>query len=75
MYLILGDCFIIFSNIFLTAIDVAILYNYTTKRINETVRRNIARFLENFCFQLTEKEVEDLRSQNATASKKENKNK
>lgn len=52
--------------------DVAILYNYTTKRINEAVRRNIARFPENFCFQLTEKEVENLRSQNETASKREN---
>lgn len=48
--------------------DVAMLYNYTTKRINEAVRRNINRFSENFCFQLEEKEVENLRSQIATAS-------
>lgn len=53
--------------------DVAMLYNYTTKRINEAVRRNIARFPENFCFQLTESETENLRSQIATSSlKKEN---
>ena len=53
--------------------DVAMLYNYPTKRINETVRRNIERFPENFCFKLTESETENLRSQFATSSlKKEN---
>ena len=46
--------------------DVAMLYNYQTKRINETVNRNKQRFPENFCFQLTENEVESLRSQFAT---------
>ena len=30
--------------------DVAMLYHYETKRINETVQRNKARFPENFCF-------------------------
>ena len=49
--------------------DVAMLYQYTTKRINETVRRNINRFPEKFCFQLNEIEIENLRSQIATASK------
>ena len=48
--------------------DVAMLYHYQTKRINETVRRNIERFPENFCFQLTENETENLRSQFATSS-------
>ena len=53
--------------------DVAMLYHYPTKRINETVRRNIERFPENFCFKLTESETENLRSQFATSSlKKEN---
>ena len=37
--------------------DVAMLYQYTTKRINETVRRNINRFPEKFCFQLNEIEI------------------
>lgn len=49
--------------------DVAMLYHYDTKRINEAVKRNIERFPHNFCFQLTEKEVEFLRSQIATALK------
>ncbi len=53
--------------------DVAILYHYETKRINETVRRNKERFPINFCFQLTEDETENLRSQFATSSlEKEN---
>ena len=30
--------------------DVAMLYQYTTKRINETVRRNINRFPEKIFF-------------------------
>lgn len=43
--------------------DVAKLYHYETKRINETVSRNKERFPENFCFQLTEREIEVLKSQ------------
>ena len=42
--------------------DVAMLYHYQTKRINETVSRNKERFPENFCFQLTEEEIENLES-------------
>ena len=49
--------------------DVAMLYHYPTKRINEVVRRNIERFPENFCFKLTEFEAENLRSQFATSKK------
>ena len=48
--------------------DVAMLYHYETKRINEIVKRNQERFPENFYFQLTETEVENLRSQIATSS-------
>ena len=39
------------------------------KRLNEAVKRNIARFPEEFRFQLTEKETEILRSQIATSIK------
>ena len=46
--------------------DVAMLYHYSTKRINETVNRNKQRFPENFCFQLNEKEYEVLRYKNVT---------
>lgn len=53
--------------------DVAMLYHYETKKINQTVKRNIERFPKKFCFQLTEDEIENLRSQFVTSSfKKEN---
>jgi len=46
--------------------DVAILYNYPTKRINEAVNRNKQRFPENFCFQLTDEEYKSLKFKNFT---------
>ncbi|MCL2383591.1 MAG: ORF6N domain-containing protein [Oscillospiraceae bacterium] len=49
--------------------DVARLYEYETKRVNEKVKRNIKRFPEDFCFQLTEEEFESSRSQIATLNK------
>ena len=53
--------------------DVSMLYHYETKKINQTVKRNIERFPEKFCFQLTEDEMKNLRSQIVTSSlKKEN---
>ena len=48
--------------------DVANLYHYETKKINQAVKRNIERFPEGFCFQLTESELENLRSQIVTSS-------
>ena len=53
--------------------DVAMLYHYETKNINKAMKRNIERFPEDFCFQLAEKEVENLRFQIGTSSlEKEN---
>ena len=49
--------------------DVAMLYRYETKKINQTVKRNIERFPEKFCFQLNEQEAESLRSQFVTLNK------
>ena len=46
--------------------DVAMLYHYETKKINQAVKRNIDRFPEKFCFQLTEDEFAYLRSQFVT---------
>lgn len=43
--------------------DVAKLYKTETRIINQTIKRNIMRFPESFCFQLTMEEVVDLRSQ------------
>ena len=48
--------------------DVAMLYHYETKNINKAMKRNIERFPEDFCFRLTEKEVENLRFQFGTSS-------
>ena len=53
--------------------DVAMLYHYETRKINQTVKRNMARFPERFCFQLNQEEAENLRSQIVTSSlEKEN---
>ena len=49
--------------------DVAMLYNYETKKINQAVKRNIDRFPERFCFQLTEDELEKMWSQFVTTFK------
>ncbi|TVQ94810.1 MAG: ORF6N domain-containing protein [Bacteroidetes bacterium] len=48
--------------------DLAELYGVETKRLNEQVKRNIDRFPEDFMFQLTETEFENLKSQIATSS-------
>ena len=48
--------------------DVAGLYHYETRRINGTVKRNSERFPIEFCFQLTSKEYETLKSQIATSN-------
>jgi hypothetical protein len=50
--------------------DLAVLYGVSTKRLNEQVRRNIARFPGDFMFQLTHEEAESLRSQFATSIKR-----
>ena len=47
--------------------DLAALYGTTTKRLNEQVKRNSARFPEDFMFRLTKREWQNLRSQNATS--------
>ena len=47
--------------------DIAKIYNVETKRLNEQVKRNIGKFPEDFRFQLTKKEFDDLKSQNETS--------
>jgi len=49
-------------------VDLAALYEVTTKRLNEQVKRNHRRFPRDFMFQLTQTEYADLRSQIATSS-------
>lgn len=48
--------------------DLAELYDVTTRRLNEQVKRNIKRFPEDFMFQLNEKEFKNWKSQIATSN-------
>ena len=48
--------------------DLARIYGFTTKRMNEQVKRNVVKFPEDMMFQITQEELKIiLRSQNATA--------
>lgn len=49
--------------------DVAMLYHYETKNINKSMKRNIERFPDDFCFRLTENEIDSLRFQTGTLNK------
>ena len=46
--------------------DLAMLFGYETKQLNRQVLRNIDRFPENYCFQITDTEYISLRCQNGT---------
>ncbi len=48
--------------------DLASLYGVEVKRLNELVKRNLERFPEDFMFQCNSSELDDLRSQFATAN-------
>jgi ORF6N domain-containing protein len=50
--------------------DLANIYGVKLKRLNEQVGRNLDRFPRDFAFQLTPQEFTDMRSQIATASKR-----
>ncbi len=52
--------------------DLAEIYGYEVKRLNEQVKRNIARFPEDFMFQLTKDEIPDSFSKSQIATLKEN---
>ncbi len=50
--------------------DLAEMYGVQIRRLNEQVKRNLRRFPSDFMFQLTEKELDDWKSQNATSNKR-----
>ena len=52
--------------------DVAMLYHYETKNINKAMKRNIERFPDDFCFQLTKEELDQMWFQFGTTFIKEN---
>ena len=43
--------------------DLAEIYGYEVKNLNQQVKRNIARFPEDFMFQLTKSELDSMKSQ------------
>ena len=47
--------------------DLAVMYGVETKVLNQSVKRNIERFPEDFMFQLTKGEFEILKSQIVTS--------
>lgn len=49
-------------------VDLAELYGVPTKALNQQVQRNRKRFPDDFMFQLTKEEAENLRSQFATSN-------
>ena len=48
--------------------DLAELYHVETKVLNQSVKRNIERFPEDFMFKLSKQELDNLRSQFVTSS-------
>lgn len=52
--------------------DLAILYQVETGNLNKAMKRNQKRFPEDFCFQLTKEEFENLRFQSGSSSLEEN---
>ena len=48
--------------------DLARIYGYEVKNLNRQVKRNINRFPQDFMFQLTKEEYDNLRCQNVTAN-------
>ena len=50
--------------------DLAEIYGYEVKKLNQQVKRNIERFPEDFMFQLSNSEIDSVRSQIVTSRKK-----
>jgi hypothetical protein len=65
---ILNRIYVVRSQKIMLDKDLTEMYNVETRRLNEQVKRNINRFPRDFMFLLTEKEYQNLKSQNATSS-------
>ena len=55
--------------------DLAMLYHVETFNLNKAMKRNVDRFPEDFCFQLTKEEYKNLIFQSGISSLQENENK
>ena len=51
--------------------DLAEIYGYEVKKLNQQVKRNIERFPEDFMFRLSNSEIDSVRSQFVTSRKKD----
>lgn len=51
--------------------DLAEIYGYEVKKLNQQVKRNIERFPEDFMFRLSNNEIDSVRSQIVTSRKKD----
>ena len=51
--------------------DLAEIYGYEVKKLNQQVKRNIERFPEDFMFRLSNSEIDSVRSQIVTSRKKD----
>lgn len=51
--------------------DLAEIYGYEVKKLNQQVKRNIERFPEDFMFRLSNSEIDSVRSQFVTSQKKD----
>ncbi len=56
----------------MTDSDLAMLYQVETKQLTRQMKRNIDRFPEDFCFQLSKEEFENLRCHFGTSSSSQN---
>ena len=66
--IVLNKIYLIRNQKVMLDMDLALLYQIETKRLNEQVKRNINRFPLDFMFQLTNNEFDNLKSQIATSS-------
>ena len=68
---LLNRIYVIRGNKVMLDKDLAELYDVKAIRLREQVKRNLIRFPENFMFQLTEEEVDDLILKQIIISKKQ----
>jgi len=66
--IILSNIYLIRGQKVMLARDLAKLYKVETKQLNQSVRRNINRFPDDFMFQLTLKEFQNWKSQIVTSN-------
>lgn len=67
-YIVINKIYVIRGQKVMLDRDLAELYQVETRILNQQVKRNIKRFPDDFMFQLSKEEFENLISQNVTSS-------